>query len=57
MKIEKSLQEVRDWKQQAAHELEGLSPHEITARLEKATRDFENKYGLTLRKLAPNTAR
>ena len=52
MKTEKSLQEVRDWKQAAAKEFPGLSPHEITTKLEKAGNDFEKKYGITLKKLA-----
>jgi len=56
MKIEKSLQEVRDWKQQATREFEGLSPREITAKLEKTASDFEKKYGLTLRKLSAAAA-
>jgi len=46
MKVDKSLQEVWDWKEKVYEEMSGLSPKEKIASFRKTSEDFCKKYGL-----------
>ena len=51
MKVDKSLQEVWDWKEKVYEEMRGLSSKEKIASFRKASEGFCEKYGLKLKKL------
>jgi len=51
MKVDKSLQEVWDWKEKVYEETKGLSAEERIASFRKASENFCEKYGLKLKKL------
>ena len=55
MKVDKSLQEVWDWKEKVYKELKGLSAKEKIACFRKTSEDFCKKYGLKFRSLHPLT--
>ena len=50
MKVDKSLQEVWDWKEKVYEEMKGLSIEERITSFKKASEDFCKKYGLKLKK-------
>ncbi len=52
MKVEKSLQEVRDWKEQLNKELDGLSKEEIFKKLKAESAKINKSHNLNLRKLS-----
>ena len=54
MKVDKSLQEVWDWKEKVYEEMKGLSTKEKIASFRKASEDFFEKYRLKLKKLQPS---
>ncbi len=51
MKVDKSLQEVWDWKEKVYEETKGLSTKEKIVSFRKTSEDFCKKYGLKLKKL------
>lgn len=51
MKVDKSLQEVWDWKEQVYEETKGLSTKEKIANFRKTSDDFCKKYNLKLKRL------
>lgn len=51
MKVDKSLQEVWDWKEKVYEEMRGFSTKEKIASFRKTSEDFCNKYGLKFKKL------
>lgn len=53
MKVDKSLQEVWEWKEKVYEEMKGLSNKEKIIRFRKASEDFCKKYGLKIKKLRP----
>lgn len=54
MKVDKSLQEVWDWKEKVYEEMKNLSTKEKIASFRKASKDFCKKYGLNLKTLHPS---
>ena len=54
MKVDKSLQEVWDWKEKVYEEMNGLSIEERIASFRKASEDFCKKYGLRLKAFHPS---
>ncbi len=54
MKVDKSLQEVWDWKEKVYEEIKGLSTKEKIANFRKTSEDFCKKYGLKLKTLHPS---
>jgi hypothetical protein len=53
MKVDKSLQEVWDWKEKVYEEMRGLSIEERITSFRKTSEDFCKKYGLKLKTLHP----
>lgn len=53
MKVNKSLQEVWDWKEKVYEEIKGLSNKEKIIRFRKASEEFFKKYGLKIKRLRP----
>lgn len=53
MKVDKSLQEVWEWKEKVYEETLGLSTKEKIANFKKTSEDFCKKYGLKLKTLNP----
>ena len=53
MKVDKSLQEVWDWKEKVYEEMRGFSVKEKIASFRKASEDFCKKYGLKLKTFHP----
>lgn len=51
MKVDKSLQEVWEWKEKVHEELKGLSAEEKMANFRRTSEDFCKKYGLKLKTL------
>ncbi len=51
MKIDKSLQDVWDWKEKVYEEMQGLSIEERITSFKKASEDFCKKYELKFKKL------
>lgn len=54
MKVDKSLQEVWEWKEKVYEETRGLSTKEKIANFKKTSEDFCKKYGLKLKTLHPS---
>ena len=50
MKVDKSLQEVWDWKEKVYEEMKGLSTKQKIANFKKASEAFCKKYGLKLKR-------
>jgi len=50
MRVDKSLQEVWDWKEKVYHEIKGLSSKEKIANFRKSSEEFCKKYGIHLKK-------
>ena len=50
MKIDKSLQEVWDWKEQVYQETKNLSIKETSENIRKSAEDFCKKFNLKLKK-------
>lgn len=53
MKIDKSLQEVWDWKEKVYEEMKGFSIEEKITSFRKTSEDFCKKYGLKLKRAHP----
>ena len=53
MKVDKSLQEVWNWKDKVYEEIKGLYTKEKIASFRKTSEDFCEKYGLKLKPLHP----
>ncbi|MEW6608890.1 MAG: hypothetical protein AB1414_15835 [bacterium] len=51
MKVDKSLQEVWNWKEKVYEEMKGLSTKEKIVSFKKSAENFSMKYGLKLKKL------
>ncbi len=51
MKVDKSLQEVWDWKEKVYEEMRGFSIKEKIASFKKTSENFCKKYGLKLKTL------
>lgn len=51
MKVDKSLQEVWDWKEKVYEEMKGFSIEERATSFRKASEDFCKKYGLKFKRL------
>lgn len=54
MKVDKSLQEVWEWKEKVYEEMKGFSTKEKIASFRKASEDFCKKYGLKLKTPHPS---
>ena len=54
MKVDKSLQEVWDWKEKVYAEIKGLSTKEKIANFRKTSEDFCEKYGLKFKTFHPS---
>ena len=57
MKIDKSLQEVWDWKDKIYDETKSLNTREFVSAIAKEARETESKYKLDLRKFAKSIYR
>ncbi len=53
MKVDKSLQEVWEWKEKVYEEMKGFSTEERMISFRKAKEEFCEKYGLKLKTLYP----
>ncbi len=51
MKVDKSLQEVWDWKEKVYEEMKNLSTAEKITTFRKASEEFCKKYGIELKRL------
>ncbi len=51
MKVDKSLQEVWDWKEKIYNQMRGLSAAEKMASFKKASEEFCKRYGVKFKKL------
>lgn len=54
MKVDKSLQEVWDWKEKVYEDTKTLSTREAANKIKEAAKEICKKYNLHLKKLAPH---
>lgn len=52
MRVDRSLQEVWDWKEKVYDEIKGLSSKEKIARFKKTSEDFCKKYNIQFKKVS-----
>lgn len=53
MKVDKSLQEVWDWKEKVYEEMKNLSVREAARKIHKDVQQIKKKYGLKFKTLHP----
>ena len=54
MKVDKSLQEVWEWKDKVCEEMKHLSIREMARKIHEDVRQIKKKYGLKLKMLHPS---